>query len=228
MLGWFPGDPMPLGWWRPPVGVSWQWQLTGALDTTVDAEVFDLDGANTSAEVVNRLKQQGRRLICYVSVGSAESFRADIGVLPAEVIGTPLAGWPNERWLDIRRLDVLRPWIERRLDVCRDKGFDAVEPDNVDGYQNSSGFPLSAADQLKFNRFVFAAAHERGLGVALKNDLSQAAALEPDVDFAINEQCAQYGECESLRVIRDQGKAVLHVEYDLPLEAFAHSQRGWG
>ena len=32
-----------------------------------------------------------------------------------------------------------------RFDECREKGFDAVEADLVDGYARDSGFPLTAA-----------------------------------------------------------------------------------
>lgn len=34
-----------------------------------------------------------------------------------------------------------------------DKGLDAIEPDNVDGYAYS-GLPLTTAHQLQFNRMV--------------------------------------------------------------------------
>ena len=128
-------------------------------------------------------------------------------MLPAGVVGKRLADWPQERWLDVRRFDVLRPWIERRLDLCRAKGFDAVEADNVDAYANASGFPLTADDQLRFNRFLAAAAHERGLAIALKNDLDQVAALEPDFDLAVVEQCFQYRECDRLEPFTRGGQA---------------------
>jgi hypothetical protein len=58
------------------------------------------------------------------------------------VIGDPYEGWPGERWLDIRRIDLLAPLIGQRLELCRIKGFDAVEPDNIDGYTNDTGFSL--------------------------------------------------------------------------------------
>lgn len=82
-------------------------------------------------------------------------------------------GWEGERWLDVRRLAELEPLIGKRFDMCREKGFDAVEPDNMDGYRNKSGFPLTAEDQLKYNRLIAKLAHDRGLSVGLKNDLDQ-------------------------------------------------------
>jgi hypothetical protein len=75
----------------------------------------------------------------------------------------------------VLRLDVLGPIMRRRLDLCRRKGFDAVEADNVDAYRNRSGFPLRGADKLRCNRFLASAAHARGLSIGLKNDLGQVA-----------------------------------------------------
>ena len=134
--------------WRPAPGTAWQWQLTGPLDLSVDVPVYELDGERTTAAEVAALHAAGRHVVCYVSAGSWEEFRPDAGRYPQEVLGERLDGFPDERWLDVRRLDVLAPLLRARLDVCRDKGFDAVEPDNVDGPANDSGFPLSAADSL--------------------------------------------------------------------------------
>ncbi|WP_432985169.1 endo alpha-1,4 polygalactosaminidase [Dactylosporangium sp. CA-233914] len=202
------------GWWKPAVGMTWQWQLTGTLDKSVTAEVYDVDGANTSAADVAALKSAGRHVICYVNVGAHEDFRADAKNFPESVRGKGLDGWPGEKWLDIRRWDVLEPLLAARFKTCKDKGFDAVEPDNVDGYRNGSGFPLTADDQLTFNRRVADLAHRTGLGVGLKNDVEQAAALAPAFDFAVNEECARYDECDTLKVFTNAGKPVFHVEYD--------------
>ena len=72
------------------------------------------------------------------------------------------------------------------------KHFDGVEADNVDGYTNPTGFPLTAADQLTYNAWLARTAHALGLSIALKNDLDQARQLEPHFDYALDEQCFQY------------------------------------
>ena len=105
------------------------------------------------------LKAAGRRVICYVNAGAFEEWRPDAKRFPKAVLGKDLDGWPGERWLDIRQWGKLEPILAARFDTCRAKGFDAVEPDNVDGYANDSGFPLTAADQLTFNRRVADLAH---------------------------------------------------------------------
>ena len=153
---------VPADRWVPAPSTTWQWQLDGALDLSVPADMYDVDLFETPAATVDAIHARGARAVCYLSAGSYEEFRPDAGDFPARVLGKPLEGWPGERWLDVRRRDVLGPIMERRMDLCRDKGFDGVEPDNVDGYANRSGFPLRAADQLAYNRMLARAAHARG------------------------------------------------------------------
>ncbi|GAA1033478.1 endo alpha-1,4 polygalactosaminidase [Virgisporangium ochraceum] len=215
-------------WWRPKAGLTWQWQLSGKLDRSVDAQVYDIDGQDSSAADVAALKAAGRRVICYVNAGAFEDWRPDAKRFPKAVLGKDLDGWPGERWLDIRQWAKLEPILAARFDTCRAKGFDAVEPDNVDGYANESGFPLTAADQLTFNRRLAALAHRRGLAVGLKNDVEQAAQLEPYFDFAVNEECAQYDECGKLAVFVKAGKPVFHVEYEQESGGFCPESRRLG
>ncbi|MEU6478564.1 endo alpha-1,4 polygalactosaminidase [Streptomyces sp. NPDC047017] len=210
--------------WQPRPGLAWQWQLDGPVDPSADVPVYDIDGFENTASDVARLHRAGRKVICYVNVGAWEDFRPDRKAFPRSVLGAD-NGWQGERWLDIRRLSVLRPVMERRFDMCRDKGFDAVEPDLVEGYGNHSGFPLTAGDQLRYNRMIAALAHERGLAVGLKNDLPQIPQLLPDFDFAVNEECAQYDECAQLTPFVAAGKAVFHVEYAEPTSSFCAQSR---
>jgi hypothetical protein len=216
------------GWWHPKAGMSWQWQLTGTIDTSVNVEVYDLDAFTTPAGTVSALKAAGRHTICYVNAGAKEDFRPDAGRFPTSVVGKALEGWPGEKWLDIRRWDVIEPVLTERFKTCRSKGFDAVEPDNLDGYSNSSGFPLTADDQLAYNRHVADLAHRMNLAVGLKNDVEQAATLAPAFDFAVNEECARYQECETLRVFTAAGKPVFHVEYDLDTGQFCPAAKALG
>ena len=207
--------------------MPWQWQLTTPVDLSVNVPVYDIDGFDNSAAVVRELHGRNRRVICYINVGAAENFRPDYTAFPPGVLGRR-NGWPGERWLDIRRVDVLGPIMAKRFDMCRAKGFDAVEPDLVEGYAESTGFPLTAADQLRYNRFIAGLAHDRGMSVGLKNDLKQIPALLADFDFAVNEQCAEFGECHLLAPFVNAGKAVLHVEYKLPTSKFCAETKALG
>jgi hypothetical protein len=205
--------------WQPAVRTSWQLQFSGRMDFTIDAEVFDVEVFDTTAETVAALHARGKRAICYLSVGSWEDWRSDAARYPESVKGRS-NGWPGERWLDVRRLDILMPIIEARLDACREKGFDGADPDNVDGYQSDSGFPLTYEDQLRFNIAVANAARARGLSVGLKNDLPQIPDLLPYFDWTLNEQCFEYNECERLVPFVEAGKPVFNVEYRLRPDQF--------
>lgn len=209
--------------WSPDSIVSWQWQLTTPINESVPASVYDVDLFDTPPEVVARLRAQGGRVICYLSAGSHEDWRPDSADYPTEILGKAYAGWPGERWLDIRRLDLLGPIVQARLEMCREKGFDAVEADNVDSYQADTGFPLTAEDQLAFNRWLAGQAHANGLAIALKNDPEQADLLADAFDFSILEDCFADGWCELMAPFAERGKAVLAAEYtdrDLDFEEF--------
>ncbi len=214
--------------WRPKLGTTWQWQLTGNIDTSVEAEMFDVDLFDTPVEVIEELHRKGRVVICYFSAGTYEPWRPDAWKFPQEVLGNPLQDWPDERWLDIRRLDILGPIMASRLDLAVSKGCDGVEPDNVDSYQNDTGFPLSYDDQLRYNRWIAEEAHKRGLSVGLKNDLDQIADLEPYFDWALNEECFYYNECDNLLIFINKGKAVFQVEYELDPSQFCPQANAMG
>jgi hypothetical protein len=169
--------------------------------------LFDND-----AKVVTALHAAGRKAICYVDFGTWEDWRSDAALFPASVKGSS-NGWPGEKWLDVRQLSVLQPIMGTRLDLCKAKGFDAVEPDNIDGYENKTGFPLSYQDQITYNSWIASAAHARGLSVGLKNDVDQATDLVAKFDWALDEECSKYGECQALEPFVTAGKAVFEVEY---------------
>jgi hypothetical protein len=146
-------------------------------------------------------------------VGTDEDWRPDHAQFPPAVVGKNYTGWPGERWLDIRRIDLLAPVMRARLDLCRAKGFDAVEPDNVDGYQADSGFPLTEQDELTYARWLATEAHARGLSIGLKNSPDLVSALLPDFDWALTESCFDQGWCAEMSPFVQAGKAVFATEY---------------
>jgi hypothetical protein len=200
-------------WWTPPKRLPWYWQLSGTLRMDRPVSVYDIDGFDHPATVVSNLHGRGVKVIAYFSAGSFENWRPDASSFPAAVKGRQLDGWAGERWLDIRRLDILRPIMRRRAELARAKGFDAIEWDNVEGYTNGTGFPLTGSHQIAYNRMLAEEAHRAGLAVFLKNDVDQVRALQPYFDGAINEQCAQYSECGVYGAFLAAGKPVLAAEY---------------
>lgn len=217
-----PTDPPPSGdWWKPTAGTSWQIELnTGAIDTSFNVRVYDVDLFETSAQTIAALKADGRKVVCYFSAGSHENWRPDASQYPASTLGNGLDGWPGEKWIDTRS-PAVRTALEARMDLAKTKGCDGIDPDNVDGYTNNPGFPLTAATQLDFNKFLAAEGHARGLAVGLKNDMDQIAELVSYFDFTVNEQCFEYDECDTLTPFIAAGKPVWQLEYGTQSRAAA-------
>ena len=200
-------------WWRPTVGLTWQWHINGLeVDTSIEADVYDVD-LYVPQSTVDELHAKGRKVICYISVGSWEDWRPDKDQFPVEVLGNDYDGWPGERWLDIRQIDKLAPIMRARLDLCKSKGFDAVEPDNMEIHTNNTGFPLTYEDQLKFALWLADEAHQRGLAIGQKNASDQVVDLVDVYDFAITEDYFYYNEAESMLPYVKAGKPVFAAEY---------------
>lgn len=206
------GQAWAAGWWTPPQKLTWYWQLTGRVDNDEPVAAYDIDGFENGAAEVAALHAQGKHVICYIDVGTAEDFRPDYREFPESVLGLP-NGWPGERWLDIRQLSVLEPIMTARFEMCKAKGFDAVEPDNMEGYANDTGFPLTAAEQLTYNEWVASEVHSLGMAALQKNDGEQTPELEPYFDGVVTEQCNQYRECGDFDPYLTAGKPVLNAEY---------------
>ena len=216
--------------WRPGPGTtSWQWQLNDLpIDHSIDAEMYDIDLFENDAATVAELHAEGPTVICYINAGGWENWRPDTDQFPETIIGANLDDWAGEMGLGIRNIEILAPILETRMDLCKLKGFDGVEPDNVDGYLNETGFPLSYDDQLRYNIWLADAAHKRGLSNGLKNDMDQIPDLLPHFDWALNEECFQFNECETLVPFINAGHADFNVEYGLETHEFCDKANALG
>jgi hypothetical protein len=199
-------------WWKPPQRLTWFWQLQGKVSNGHAVAAYDVDGFETEPSEVAALHAQGKHVICYIDAGTAEKFRPDYDEFPTATLGRS-NGWPGERWLDIRQLSAIEPIMAARFQMCRQKGFDAVEPDNIEAFANKSGFEISAAQQLTYNEWIAAEVHSLGMAVLQKNDSEQSAQLQPYFDGALSEQCNQYRECGDFQPYLSAGKPVLNAEY---------------
>jgi hypothetical protein len=193
--------------WQPAVGSGWQIELRRALsDTSLDVPVYDIDLVENSEVTIAGLQASGRKVICYFSAGTFEEWRPDASSFTASDKGTPLDGWPGEWWLNTKSANV-RNIMTARLDLAVSKGCDGVDPDNVDGYKQSTGFGLTTADLVDYVSFLANAAHARGLSIGLKN----AGEIVPNVlslmQWEVNEQCERYKECNTFQPFISAGKA---------------------
>lgn len=205
-------DDIYIDWFKPSLSATWQWQLTGELNINYNVDIYDIDLFDTPVEVIKEIQGKNKKVICYFSAGSYEEWRNDSSIFASDILGNNLDGWIGEKWLDIRSNKVFEI-MNSRLELAKNKGCDGVEPDNVDGYANDTGFSLTYTDQLIYNKKLANRAHELGLSIGLKNDLEQIQDLEEYFDFALNEQCNEYLECELLLPFISNKKPVFNAEY---------------
>ena len=103
--------------------------------------------------------------------------------------------------------------MSARFALASSKGCDGVDPDNVDGYDNDSGFDLTPSTAVDFLTFLAIGAHGYNMSIGLKN---AGAIVNATVDFLqweVNEQCVQYQECDLFQPFVAAGKPVFHIEY---------------
>ena len=204
------GAPLMAG---PQVGAPWDWQLGEPVRAPQSVAVFDTDPDATNARAIQRLNARGVYTICYVSVGTLENYRDDRRAFPRAVVGRVYGEWPDERFLDIRQLDMLLPLMRARFQRCKEMGFQAVEPDNMDVYDNESGFRLSRRDGVRYIKALADMAHGMGLGIGQKNVPEITGQLVGVMDFVITEDCFSDGWCGDVSAYVRAGKPVLAAEY---------------
>lgn len=138
-------------YWTPPAGTSFFIQLSQQFDATQDLNrtAYDLDLFDNAQSTFDTLKGDGRASICYFSAGSYEDWRIDKGNFSRADYGNGLEGWPGEYWFDTRRASV-RAGMEWRLDQAVAKGCMAVDPDNIDAYNNDNGLGLTEDDAVDY------------------------------------------------------------------------------
>ncbi|GAC1424946.1 MAG: endo alpha-1,4 polygalactosaminidase [Flavisolibacter sp.] len=207
--------PAQVEWWKPNNIQSFDWYLGKAtIQDQFSTSIVDLDAFETSPDIVISLHSKSKKIIAYLSVGTIENNRPDSSLVPKELIGNIYTQWPNEKWLDIRQIEKLRPWITSRLDMIKAKGFDGVEPDNLDAYeQSNTGFSISEQDTRKFLDFLILEAHNRGLSIGQKNLPTFSKDYSSKFDWALIEDAFVQGWQDSLSVYIAGNKPVFAVEY---------------
>jgi hypothetical protein len=126
--------------WQPAVNSTWQIVLKEPIkissnNKTInpDVEIFDIDLFTNSNDTIKLLHDLGKKVICYFSGGSFEPYRPDSSQFQSQDLGKSLDGWDDEKWINIRS-DSVRNIMAERIKLAKEKGCDAVDPDNVDGY----------------------------------------------------------------------------------------------
>ncbi|OQE22320.1 hypothetical protein PENSTE_c010G08052 [Penicillium steckii] len=199
--------------WQPQPGVKWQIQLEDPVENfSTDAQIYDIDLFDNTAETITKIHQQGARVICYFSAGTYEDWRSDADQFSSSDFGSNLDDWPGERWIDINSSNVRRI-LTARLDMAHTKGCDGVDPDNIDAYDNDSRLGLTEADSINLLEYLSSEAHSRGMSIGLKNGGDIIGAVIEYMQWSVNEQCAEYDECDTYAAFTKVDKPVFHIEY---------------
>jgi endo-alpha-1,4-polygalactosaminidase (GH114 family) len=219
--------------WHPKPGISWYWQLQEKVDTSVDAEVYDIDLFDNTKQRVEELHKKGRKVICYINVGAYEDWREDSNKfttdgekpkpdesnLDPKIVGKRYEKegggyWEGEYWLNIKE-EKVRNLMKERFEECKHRGFDGVEPDNIDSYYppNKTGFNITKEDQIDYDKWLVKTAHDLGLSIGLKNDPDNVEDLVDAFDWALTEECFAQNWSEKMKPFIDKGKAVFAAEY---------------
>lgn len=200
----------------PQIGQTFEWRLDSiGLDEVKNyhCNIIDIDAFSASKELVDAFHKQGIKVIAYVSVGTIENYRPDAALLPAEVIGNIYPDWPDERFLNIREINKLQSFIQSRFDMIKAKGFDGIEPDNLDGMYENNGFKLTLEDTRAFCEWIIEEAHKRGLCIAQKNTEELVPMLYKNFDFALTEDIFSTNTQSDYSLYIAAGKPVFSAEY---------------
>jgi len=201
----------PGGCWYPQHLASngkparWDWQIgrvTPLERTGRNAvDIYDLDGFLTTPAEVRSIKTTWQaatlahpRTICYIDL-AWEDYRPDGSAggeyFPAATLGDVYYGYPEERWVDFRQLDALKPMLDERISMCARKGFDAVELDDIDSFDppSTTGFDLTPGDAENFLAYAFNEIHRYGMTGLWKNSPYLSSWGREYADGAIVEEC---------------------------------------
>ncbi|CVK85367.1 related to endo alpha-1,4 polygalactosaminidase precusor [Fusarium proliferatum] len=206
--------------WQPEVGTPWQIILSevikvpkaGVSSMTPDVPIWDMDLFENSKSTITAMQKGGKKVICYFSAGSWENWRKDKDSFPKKDLGKVMDDWPDERWVNISSVAV-RAIMAQRIKLAAEKGCDAIDPDNMDGYQNDNGLGLTEEDTISYVKFLSAEAAKYNMVMGMKNGGDVTEEVLPYVAFCINESCIQYSECDLYQPYIDAGKPVFNIEY---------------
>lgn len=202
-------------YWHPRVGMSWiepDFYTFNVSD--VDVDVYALDAELVNAEAVEAVLDARRHLLCHVPAGMWEVYRNDSVDAPMELLGNDRMNGSDffQVWMDIRN-ESIKPWVRNRIQVAADKGCHGVIFLHVDGYQQDTGFPITAQDQIAFNKWLAGEAHKLGMAAGMANAIELSKYLVDDFDFFVTARCRTYGNCNLASAWIDAGKPVFGVEY---------------
>lgn len=232
------------GYWVPPPNSTFLIKLGSPLNPSSPTDlgdgefnylgnpakpptVYDIDGNNNTSATVDQLHARGARVICYVPVGEWTPYMYNAN----DPKWAPLKGQSfngTDRWLNTNpsgpNYSTLLDLETLQFEDCKNKGFDAIQPDGTDEAEGHGvSFNGSALTVAQVNAYLIKLtqiAHSVGLSIGQLGYLDQTTALEPHFDFAIVESCFPAGLCGMTAPYAAAHKAIFEIEYTASPTAF--------
>jgi hypothetical protein len=196
-----------------PRPMRWDWQIgrTTPLKRTGRraVDIYDIDGFLSTRAQVSAIQTRWPastlahpKAVCYLDL-AWEDYRPDAspssrgGYFPAATLGNVYYGYPEERWVDFRQLDALKPMLRERISMCARKGFSAVELDDIDSFDppSTTGFRLTPGDAQNYLAYAFNLIHADGMTGLWKNSPYLSWWGRQYTDGAVLEECYTYHMC---------------------------------
>ena len=217
--------PAAAEWTLPPANGKFDYQIGGDYPLPPGVGVVSRDWFAGSAPA-------GAYGICYVNAFQTQANEPDVNRpdekdnWPPHLVLTALGddpNWDGEYLIDLSTAEKrteAADWVKPMTQACAEKGFQAVEFDNLDSWTRFQDSPVAAqppfgrAEAVAYAALLVADAHALGLAAAQKNtaELSVAEArTQIGFDFAIAEECGRWKECGRYRA--NYGNLVYVIEY---------------
>ena len=217
--------PAAAEWTLPPANGKFDYQIGGDYPLPPGVGVVSRDWFAGSAPA-------GAYGICYVNAFQTQANEPDVNRpdekdnWPPHLVLTALGddpNWDGEYLIDLSTAEkrtAAAAWVQPMTQACAEKGFQAVEFDNLDSWTRFQDSPVAAqppfgrAEAVAYAALLVADAHALGLAAAQKNtaELSVAEArTQIGFDFAIAEECGRWKECGRYRA--NYGNLVYVIEY---------------
>jgi Glycoside-hydrolase family GH114 len=205
----------------PPVNGQFDYQIGGAYAPVSAVAIVDRDSSEPAVS--------GKYNICYINAFQAQpdatawwkANHDDLLLKTAAGKYVVDSGW-NENVLDTTtaaKRTALAAIVNGWIDDCKAKGYQAIEPDNLDSWDRSKNL-ITKANNIAFATLLAQHAHSIGLAIAQKNasEIANEGKTQVGFDFAIAEECQRYtgefGAKECDDYMHYYGNNLIEIEYN--------------
>jgi len=194
--------------------------------------------AGVLAGKIAELHARNVKVVCHIDTGAIHLTKdPDANKFPGhEVTPVPndpdppaagsVIGWSiddtveekDHRFLDTREASrsAWAPIMWKRFDLAKQIGCDGIDADRNLATAGTTGFDIQATDTFSWHRAIAKEAHDRVMGVGMRNGTSLPNLVEmvgPDFDVMFSDGCGEAADCGLFRTFLDRGRVVFAIDY---------------